>query len=151
MGDQKILLFLDFDGVMHGVNDVSLFRHEGHLAKVLRDFPSADIVISSAWRKTHTLAAMKTFFLTELRARVIGVTPIFKLDEADTSAVPDARFHEIQRWRAANDALGRPWLALDDDAEWFPPGCANLVLCDPKYGFGPVAEKALRAALTARL
>jgi len=147
----KPLLFVDFDGVLHAVNDPHLFRHEEHLARVLSDFPAVEIVISSAWRKTHTLAAMRTFFLTDLRARVIGVTPVFKLGDADTTAVPGSRYHEIQRWRASNDALSRPWLALDDDPEFFPTGCAELVLCDPKMGFGPGAEKRLRAALNALL
>lgn len=147
----KILLFLDFDGVLHGVSDVSLFRHEEHLARVLRDFPTVEIVISSAWRKTHTLAAMHTFFLTDLRARVIGVTPVFKIGDADTTAVPGSRFHEIKRYLAASGDPARPWLALDDDDEFFPPGCAQLVLCDPRHGFGPGAETRLRAALMALL
>lgn len=59
-----MILFLDFDGVMHPVNQVDLFCREEHLARVLRDFPGIDIVISSSWRETHTLKNMKTFFLT---------------------------------------------------------------------------------------
>ena len=31
-----MILFLDFDGVMHPVNQVSLFCREEHLARVLR-------------------------------------------------------------------------------------------------------------------
>lgn len=149
MSDQKILLFLDFDGVMHGVQDSALFRHEERLAQVLTDFPTVEIIISSAWRKTHTLAAMKNFFLTELRSRVVAVTPVFQVGSADTSVTPGARFHEIKRYLAASGDPGRRWIALDDDADWFPPGCAQLVLCDPKFGFGPVAEKRLRDALAA--
>ncbi|WP_049765675.1 HAD domain-containing protein [Rhodoferax ferrireducens] len=149
MGAQKILLFLDFDGVMHAVDDPHLFGHEEHLARVLTDFPTVEIVISSAWRKTNTLANMKKFFLTDLRARVVGVTPVFRIGEANTSVTPGARYHEIQRYLAASCDPGRPWIALDDDPVFFPPGCAELVLCDPKFGFGPGAEVRLRAALTA--
>lgn len=150
MHSQKIPLFLDFDGVMHPINQLDLFCREEHLAQVLRDFPSVEIVISSAWRTSHTLLNMKTFFLTDLRERVIGVTPVFRIGDADTTATPGARYHEIQKYLAATGARGRPWLALDDDPDFFPPRCANLVLCDPKHGFGNVAEKALRAALAAR-
>lgn len=42
-------------------------------------------------------------------------------------------------------------LYLANDDEFFPPECAQLVLCHPKYGFEPVAEKRLREALTVRL
>lgn len=92
---------------------------------------------------------MRTFFLTDLRARVVGVTPVFKLGEANTSITPGARFHEIKRYLDASGDPGRAWIALDDEPEWFPGGCANLVVTDPKHGFGSGAEKRLRAALTA--
>jgi len=151
MGDQKISLFLDYDGVLHPVDSPIFFTREEHLARVLVDFPSVEIVISSAWRKTHTLKAMRNFFLTDLRARVVAVTPVFQVGDADTTAVPGARYHEILRFLVASGDPGRPWVALDEEEDWFPPGCAQLVLCDPKFGFGPGAEKLLRAALTARL
>lgn len=57
-----MIIFLDFDGVMHAVNQVDLFCREDHLARVLRDFTNVEIVILSAWRETHTLKNMLTFF-----------------------------------------------------------------------------------------
>jgi hypothetical protein len=151
MHSPKTLLFLDFDGVMHPTNQLDLFCREEHLARVLREFPEVEIVISSAWRETHALKTMQAFFLTDLRARIGGVTPIFKIGDADTSATPGARYQEIQQYLAAKGDPRRRWIALDDDPDFFPPGCANLVLCDPKNGFNVAAETALRAALTARL
>lgn len=61
-----MILFLDFDGVLHPVNQVDLFSREEHLARVLRDFPHVEIVISSAWRQDYTLKNIQTFFLTDL-------------------------------------------------------------------------------------
>lgn len=145
------LLFLDFDGVLHPVDASIFFTREEHLAKVLSDFPGVEIIISSAWRKTHSLKNMREFFLTDLRARIVGVTPVFKVGEANTMVTPGARFHEIQRYLAASGDPARPWIALDDDADGFPAGCADLVHCDPKFGFGPGAETRLRAALAALL
>ena len=57
-----MIVFLDFDRVMHPVNPNDLFCREDHLARVLRDFTSVELVISSAWRKTHTLKNLQTFF-----------------------------------------------------------------------------------------
>lgn len=151
MGDRQILLFLDFDGVMHAVDDVSLFRHEEYLARVLGDYPTVRLVISSAWRKTRSLDTLKSYFLTELRGRVAGMTGVFELGSADTSAVLGARFHEILQYLAASGDPGQRWLTLDDDPEFFPPNCGNLILCQPEVGFNPEAEKRLRAALTALL
>lgn len=151
MTSPQISIFLDFDGVMHAAtNDVVLFRHEEYLCRVLGDYPTVQLVISSAWRRTHTLDTMKSFFLTDLRAKVVGMTPVFKQRGVDKSAAPGARYREILQYLAASGDPGQRWIALDDDAALFPP-CANLVLCDPRYGFNAAAEKALRAALTALL
>lgn len=46
-----VILLLDFDGVMYPVNQTDPFWRPERLARVLCDFPSVDIVISSAWRK----------------------------------------------------------------------------------------------------
>lgn len=147
MNSEKMIIFLDFDGVMHPVNQLDLFCREEHLARVLRDFPSVEIVISSAWRKTHTLTKLQTFFLTDLRERIIGVTPVFQIGDADTRTVPGARYHEIQKYLADTGKRNRRWIALDDDPEFFPPRCAGLLLCDGKHGFGVAEEKTLRAWL----
>lgn len=140
-----MILFLDFDGVMHPVNQVDLFCREEHLARVLRDFPSVEIVISSSWRETHTLTDMQTFFLTDLRSRIVGVTPVIEI--RDAGDVPGVRLREINKYLTDTGNQRRRWVALDDAPELFTPKCAELVLCDGNHGFGNIAEKALRAAL----
>ena len=141
------ILFLDFDGVMHAANKRDLFCREEHLARVLRDFQNVEIVISSAWRETHTLKTMQTFFLTDLRARIVGVTPSLEMDEADTCVVSAVRFCEIQKYLADTDNRRRRWVALDDDPTLFPPQCASLVLCDGSSGFAQAQECELRKIL----
>lgn len=143
-----MIVFLDFDGVMHPVNQHDLFCREDHLARVLRDFPSVEIVISSAWRETHTLRNMQTFFLTDLRSRIVGVTPVVEIrDAVDVSGV---RWREIHQYLVDTGHQHRRWVALDDAPELFPPRCAELVLCDGNHGFGEAQEQTLRAWLQSK-
>jgi hypothetical protein len=46
---QKIIMFLDFDGVLHPKMN-GTFEHMDNLKKVLDKYPQIDIVISSSWR-----------------------------------------------------------------------------------------------------
>jgi hypothetical protein len=140
-----MIIFLDFDGVMHPVNQTDLFCREEHLARVLRDFPDVEIVISSSWRETHTLKNMLTFFLTDLRSRIVGMTPVVEI--RDTVDMPGVRLREINKYLTDTGNQHRRWVALDDDPGIFPARCTDLILCDGNHGFGNVAEKALRAAL----
>lgn len=140
-----MILFLDFDGVMHPVNQVDLFCREEHLALVLRDFPGVEVVISSSWRETHTLKNMLTFFLTDLRSRIVGVTPVIEI--MDAVDVPGVRWREINKYLTATGNQHRRWVALDDAPELFPHRCAELVLCDGIHGFGKAEEPTLRAWL----
>ena len=140
-----MILFLDFDGVMHPVNQTNLFCREEHLARVLRDFPGVEVVISSSWRETHTLKNMLTFFLTDMRSRIVGVTPVIEI--RDAVDMPGVRLREINKYRTDTGNQHRRWAALDDDPGIFPARCTELILCDGNHGFGNVAEKALRAAL----
>ncbi|MBX3675083.1 MAG: hypothetical protein KF776_19095, partial [Burkholderiales bacterium] len=62
-----ILLFLDFDGVLHGspglFGDLDQrwvrFRYLPELTEVLSDFKEVEIVISSSWRYRESLAQLK--------------------------------------------------------------------------------------------
>jgi hypothetical protein len=140
-----MILFLDFDGVMHPANQSDLFCREEHLARVLHDFSSVEIVISSSWRETHALKNMQTFFLTELQNRIVGVTPVIEIRES--ADLPGVRLREIIQYLGDTGNQHRRWVALDDSPELFSPSCPELVLCDGNHGFGRVAEQALRAAL----
>ena len=81
------------------------------------------------------------FFLTDLRSRIVGVTPIFDIDDLVNPA--GIRFLEIQKYLAETGNQHRHWLALDNDASLFPRGCQKLILCNGSKGFGDVQANAL--------
>ena len=60
----------------------------------------------------------------------------------DAGDVAGSRYREILAYLGDS---GADWLAIDDDALLFPPGCAELILCAD--GFKYAEEIALRTAL----
>jgi hypothetical protein len=54
--------------------------------------------------------------------------------DAERAVAIGERQYEIERWIADSGAPMRPWVAIDDDATLFRPGCPNLVVCDPAIG-----------------
>jgi hypothetical protein len=137
------ILFLDFDGVLHlflARSSADAFCYLPRLEKVLREFPAVQIVIASTQRETVPLEILVQRFSPDIAARIVGATPIFEIHDAGD--VAGSRHREILAYL---DGSGADWLALDDDASLFPPGCAELVLCDD--GFQYAEERALRAAL----
>lgn len=126
-----MLLFLDFDGVMHPTGPTCLpFEHLDALETILRRHQHVDVVISSSWRKVHTLAHMREgYFSADIQARVVGTTPI----------IPNAtRWQEIMAFLTETQHIG-PYLVIDDNAAEFPEGWEPLLLCAPESGLD--AEK----------
>lgn len=80
--------------------------------------------------------------------RVVGVTPVLDLKQADgtgsdrsaTRALRYERQDEILQWMATSWEPQRYWVALDDMSFLFEPGCERLVLC---HGGGGVASEDL--------
>ena len=124
------ILFLDFDGVLHVLNcaDERRFARLPPLEDVLREFPELRIVVSSTWREAHGLAQLRSFFASDIAARVIGVTPVLPR----VAGVPQ-RYAECSAWLRAN-APGAKWLAIDDDTALFEPQLEQLLACDPQLG-----------------
>lgn len=147
----RAVLFLDLDGTIHGVfpredrtdEDNQLFAFRPRLESVLRDHPGWQIVISSSWREIRSLESIASNFAADIQPRIIGTTPVIKTKEPPYPA--HVRYAEIQQYLTENNLRGVRWIALDDDATLFPPGCANLVLCDD--GFREKEEVALRKLL----
>lgn len=143
-----MILFLDFDGVLHPhyegacVPQAQAFCHLPRLEAVLRDFPHVDLVISSAWREQLPLDALQARFSPDIAARIVGTTPVA------ASAVPARREAEILQWLdAAGRAADAPWLALDDAIWQFGRHRHRVVACTPWVGFDARAEAALRRRL----
>jgi len=134
------LLFLDFDGVLHPTTCAPerYFGSVGVLATALSGEP-CDLVISSSWRHHHDHGSLVDMFPESLRARFIGATgsPWF------------GRWPRYQEILAFADQIPGPieWRALDDSRHEFPPGCPELIACDPNSGMGCRQAIALSAWL----
>ena len=117
-----MILFLDFDGVLHPECEVSQrgevadFCFLPRLESLLRAFPDVRVVISSTWREHKTLDELREMFSADIAARIIGATAL-PAPGAATRYTPARREREIVAWLQARGGLDQPWVALDD-AEW---------------------------------
>jgi len=131
------ILFLDFDGVLHGVDAEphQYLVHAPVLAQALAD-ADCEIVISSAWRYSYPLESLRLMLPPELGALASRCT-----GRALTS--PHARYDEILA-HLAQRADPVDWRALDDSRYEFPEDCRNLIACDPQKGLGRRQLRELR-------
>lgn len=141
-----MILFLDFDGVLHPVGKrtggETTFANLPLLEEWLRANKHVNVVISSSWREVMDLEILQHIFSEDLHSRVIDACPIVPSE-------PDPEFcrhAEIMAWIKKNNYQGN-WLALDDTGYEFPPEFPQLVLCDREIGI----DKAIIEELTARM
>jgi len=144
-GRDALVLYLDFDGVLHHSNvfwspdadfhlrapeRYRLFQHVELLEALLRPYPSVEVVLSTSWAQSpHGNLARATSMLSPaLRLRVIGQT---EYPEATTSR-PLSRGQEI----LADVERRQPkrWLAVDDVEEGFERHREHLVHCHQYEG-----------------
>lgn len=145
-----MILFLDFDGVLHPdpCYDVrKQFCFLNRLENVLLEFPQVRIVISSTWRKERSLEVLRSFFLPEIRQRIVGVTPNWYDHEELFDVIGYQRQTEIEAWIRASGEPWLKWVAIDDKGFLFRPFLPNLVLTSSDKGFDKIAEKELRDKL----
>lgn len=139
-----MILFLDFDGVLHHENVTvkrcppsarrylkahesrfltrdgklvkgkNLFEHADRLAAALAPFPNVQIVISSTWREHFRPEKLLQFLPAALADRVIGHTPL-----CDKFGGVGSRLSEVLAYLEGNGLSGEPWIALDDQAQLF--------------------------------
>lgn len=149
MTAKTVVVFLDFDGVLHPVlprDDLPAaesqpFCYMPCFAQVIRDFPETEIVICSTWRLHRNLEQLREYFPEDIRHRVMGVTP---------SLVDDERFggrqQEAMAWLDEHRP-GANWIAMDDlTTAW--PSLDRLVLCSD--GVRQPEEDRLRVLLNNR-
>ncbi|EOB7986418.1 HAD domain-containing protein [Pseudomonas aeruginosa] len=148
-----MILFLDFDGVLHPEYDGQatpadvVFCHLPRFEAVMRDHPEVEIVISSTWREQFLLDDLRARFSPDIAARIIGATPV--TPRIDGKYMPARREGEILDWLRQSGRKHEPWLALDDAAWQFQQHRARLVACTWYVGFDGAAEAALRTQLSA--
>jgi hypothetical protein len=149
---KSLILFLDFDGVLHPEYETMLtpadlvFCHLPRLESVLRDFPGVQIVISSMWRYQFTLDELRARFSQDIADRIIGKTP--QSEYFDTSYVRARRDKEILNWLMVTERTDEPWVALDDCAWNFQHHLDHLVVCNAFTGLNDKSEDKLRDALS---
>lgn len=117
------VLFLDFDGVL---NSAASFKYEfrrknsnvantlsvvacSNLQYLLEQDSSIKIVISSTWRKLHTMVELKNILNSYgvEAARIIGKTPV---------TFSGHRGREISQWLEENPGVTK-YVVLDDDGD----------------------------------
>lgn len=128
-----MILFLDFDGVLH-----PHLRHELDfcrlplLWKILRAAPEAKVVFSTSWREIYRPDEMVEFVTygggEDLAHRIIGQTP-----SLENEGRYGRRDLEIQSRLDANHHTGQ-WLAIDDVPEIFSGRHPNLYIVDGTCG-----------------
>lgn len=140
------LVFLDVDGVLCLGNEQQLENAPLCALQHLCASASADVVVTSDWRRDPALLAELTAALSRRGIRCAGQTP-------QRSRYQELRPVEIREWFEANGgADNRAWVALDD--RHLPEetggdfvGATHFVLVDPRYGLTTALSKAAAASL----
>ena len=130
-----MILFLDFDGVLHPyplhVDDqhAELLMHTPLLWSLLRRHPELQVVVSSSWRERFSMDYLVDFLTygggEELAGRIAGATPVISHLERD---------RECMAWLESNSHVGTPWLALDDQPALFRDCQAELYQVNQRTG-----------------
>ena len=126
-----MILFLDFDGVLHPVpnNNSTDFSALPLFEAWLRSHEDVRVVISSSWREIMSLDVLKAIFVTDLQHRIIDKCPTVEFIGVEELW----RHKEIMEWIRINEYTGR-WLVLDDMVSAFPKSLYQLVACQTKIG-----------------
>lgn len=140
-----MILFLDFDGVLHpeNPNRPEDFSCRPHLWQILRACPTVEVVFSTAWRDINPFDDLVKFATQgggeDLEHRFIDATPsiggVHSIAGAADHAGPFYRREmECRLWLSNNGQQDQPWLALDDFDAYFSPSCQTLYLVSHETG-----------------
>lgn len=160
-GRGGLVLYLDFDGVLHHENCLwhpklgpylgapprySLFQHAELLVQLLEPYPQVKIVLSTTWIRRYGVATSTKRLPEALQKRVIGGTfhsRYMRDDEFQYLLRGEQVTADVQRRQP------RDWLALDDDAEGWPASQSHRFIQTHMYeGISdPAVLERLKAAL----
>lgn len=125
-----MILFVDFDGVLHPLNKAAVFSCSRVLWLVMR---RPLVVISSSWRWDRSVEAMKQLMTAngseDLVYGIVGATP--KLRHTKNAG---SRQLECEAWIQVKGLSEMAWLALDDMLELFETDTPHLYRVDAQYG-----------------
>ena len=139
MNQTPILLFLDFDGVLHPLFS-SIDKHFTNLKyfeESIRQYSNISIVLSSSWRHHHTMDEILAFFAVDIQRRMIDSTRHVEISKATN------RYAEIIDYLKHTNQTQCFWIAIDDAKNEFPEDLRNVVFCRPNIGFDEEAAKLL--------
>ena len=136
MSTSNLIVFLDFDGVLHPepCAEGNHFCNVPLFESAMDALPGAQIVISSSWAHTAKWSAVVAPFSPAIAVRIAGKTPRFGTFKPNPEFANYTREAECREWLRANDKPAERWIAIDDRAYLFRPLCENLVRCDPETG-----------------
>lgn len=135
-GEGGLVLYLDFDGVLHHENVLwhprigvylsapdgyVLFQHAELLEEILAPHPHVQIVLSTSWVRRYGCTKAAKNLRPALRSRVIGATFHSRINEDEFAAAPRG----MQVWSDVLRRKPRDWLALDDDWLHWPKWCLD--------------------------
>ena len=161
-----MILFLDFDGVLHPARavmgqrgpelagDGSLFIWAEPLGELLAERPHVQIVLSTSWARHLPYMQVRGYLPPALRSRVIGSTwhrirtdPAYSYGLQFSYWNDASRYRQVRRWVELYRVTR--WVAIDDDAEcWDDSDREHLVQTAPHTGLSdPVALERLAELL----
>ena len=150
-GTGELILYLDFDGVLHHENCLwhprigaylsapdgyVLFQHAGLLEQLLAPYPQVQIVLSTNWVRRYGCSKTAKNLGPTLRSRVIGATYHSNMRKREFSALSRG----MQVWSDVVKRKPQDWLAIDDvDEGWPAHALANYVQTHQQDGISDPA------------
>lgn len=132
----ELVLYLDYDGVLHHENvhwsrtkgahlrapdGYTLFQYTHLLEALLAPYPDLKIVLSTSWVRHYGCTNTAKRLPQSLRARVIGATYHSRMNPSDFNQAPRG----MQVWSDVLRRQPRDWIALDDDYLHWPAWCRD--------------------------
>jgi len=159
-GRDRLVLYLDFDGVLHHENvrvsnksgpflqapeRYKLFQHAELLASLLEPYPELLIVLSTSWSVRYGVATAAARLPESLQDRIIGGT-------FHSRHMRVNEFLELHRGQQVTADVARrqprDWIALDDDEEGWGSSAHHHVLTHQYEG---IADPDVLAVLKTKL
>lgn len=148
MSPLPVLLFLDFDGVLHhffpmaGVSDEEneRFYYRPAFEAAIRDLPvPVEIVVASTFRNKYDIDQLRQFFSPDIARKIVGVTPSADVarkilgieDNGNGDNGPGTRQVEVEAWLKRAGRAEHPWVAIDDFPTLYTT--AAVVACQDKF------------------
>lgn len=161
-GRGELVLYLDFDGVLHHENvlrhprrgiylgappEFTLFQHAALLEALLQPYPAIRIVLSTSWVRVFGYSRSVKRLPPGLQEKVIGATYHSRMNEQRFTQLPRG----VQVLEDVARREPRDWLAVDDTGDGWPKEhLQRLVLTDERLGLSaPGTAERLSARLQA--